>query len=58
MMPPLCALIFLPEGLRCLNIGLLPLFRAAAKQDHQLLAVFAEIHPIAGTEFQAQLENP
>jgi hypothetical protein len=59
MIPPLlfCALVLLPESPRCVDIGLLPLFCASAEQDHQLLAVFAEVHPLAWAKVQPQLKG-
>ncbi|MDR3717362.1 MAG: hypothetical protein P4K98_01070 [Bryobacteraceae bacterium] len=50
-------LVFPPKRLRRLDIGRLPPFRATAAQYHQLPTVFAEIHPVAGAEIQAQLED-
>jgi len=35
---------------------LLPLLGAAAKQNHEPLSVFAEIHPIPGTKVDPALE--
>src|SRR6202011_1846108 len=51
----LSLLVFGPELVRRFDIHLLALLTAAAEQDHELLAVFSEIHPVSWPEVQPNL---
>ena len=53
----LSQLVVLPAQLCCCDVILLTLFGAAAQQDHQLRAVFAEVNAIAFAKVDLQFEN-
>jgi hypothetical protein len=49
--------VILPAGQSCIDVALLALLRAATQQDDKLLAVFAEINPVARAEIELVFEN-
>jgi hypothetical protein len=45
----------LPPGRRRGDVFLLTLFRAAAKEDYEQIAIFAEVNPVAGAKINPEL---
>ena len=53
----LALLVVGPSVMRGRNVTVLPLLRSPAEQNHDSVAVFAEIDPISGPEIDAVLEH-